>query len=347
MVRKDTIRQLSEHFRQHDIHNVVVLTDENVERLYPDYFTELSGNVRMDKITVPAGEDSKSIETAVRIWDYLADKQYDRSVFLLNFGGGMITDLGGFVAATYKRGIRFANFPTTLLAMIDASVGGKTGINLHYLKNGVGAFYFPEIQLPADVSLLDTLPETEMLSGFGELVKYALIGSKELFLALSQFETFPEIKQEHIDFCIDFKQNVVKTDPKDENIRHILNFGHTIGHAIESRSAETGSPVAHGVAVAQGLYYESLLSTRVGLLPQEEWQQIADFLPKHFPIPEITPDVLEKILPYMRNDKKNHDKSINFTLIDHIGHAIPDQRISELNQIAGVCDTPLQPLNNQ
>ena len=347
MVRKDTIRQLSEHFRQHDIHNVVVLTDENVERLYPDYFTELSGNVRMDKITVPAGEDSKSSGTAVRIWDYLADKQYDRSVFLLNFGGGMITDLGGFVAATYKRGIRFANFPTTLLAMIDASVGGKTGINLHYLKNGVGAFYFPEIQLPADVSLLDTLPETEMLSGFGELVKYALIGSKELFLALSQFETFPEIKQEHIDFCIDFKQNVVKTDPKDENIRHILNFGHTIGHAIESRSAETGSPVAHGVAVAQGLYYESLLSTRVGLLPQEEWQQIADFLPKHFPIPEITPDVLEKILPYMRNDKKNHDKSINFTLIDHIGHAIPDQRISELNQIAGVCDTPLQPLNNQ
>lgn len=329
MARKDTIRQLSEHFRQHDIHNVVVLTDENVEKLYPDYFTELSGNVRMDKITVPAGEDSKSIETAVRIWDYLADKQYDRSVFLLNFGGGMITDLGGFVAATYKRGIRFANFPTTLLAMIDASVGGKTGINLHYLKNGVGAFYFPEIQLPADVSLLDTLPETEMLSGFGELVKYALIGSKELFLALSQFETFPEIKQEHIDFCIDFKQNVVKTDPKDENIRHILNFGHTIGHAIESRGAETGSPVAHGVAVAQGLYYESLLSTRVGLLPQEEWQQIADFLPKHFQIPKFTPEILEKLLPYLRNDKKNHNGTLNLAILDHIGHALPDFQIAE------------------
>ena len=196
MEKKDILRQLSEHFRQQNIRKAVVLTDEYVEKYYADYFSELTGDVTMDKIVVPAGEKSKSIDTAIQIWQFLADKQYDKNVFLLNFGGGMVCDLGGFVASTYKRGIRFANCPTTLLAMIDAAVGGKTGVNLHFLKNAVGTFYFPDLQLSADVSLLKTLPEDEMLSGFGELVKYALIGSAELFQELYQIVNVPVIKQE-------------------------------------------------------------------------------------------------------------------------------------------------------
>ena len=328
MAKTDIIRQLSEHFRQQNIRNVVVLTDENVEKYYADYFSELSSDVSMDKIVLPAGENSKSIDTAIQIWKYLADKQYDKNIFLLNFGGGMVCDLGGFVASTYKRGIRFANVPTTLLAMIDAAIGGKTGVDMQHLKNVVGTFYFPEIQIPADVSLLATLPHEELLSGFGELVKYALVGSSDLFQELRQSDTISLIKPEYIDFCVKFKQEIVKKDPKDHGFRHILNFGHTFGHAIESYAMETGKPVAHGLAVAQGIYYECLLSAKLGHLPQEEWQQIADFLKKHFDIMPLTSDILEKLTNYMLNDKKNRNDLINFTLLDHIGHAIPDSQIA-------------------
>ena len=335
MEKKDIIRQLSEHFRQQNIRKAVVLTDENVEKYYADYFSELTGDVTMDKIVVPAGEKSKSIETAISVWNYLADKQYDRDVFLLNFGGGIVCDLGGFVASTYKRGIRFANCPTTLLAMIDAAVGGKTGVNLHFLKNAVGTFYFPDLQLSADVSLLKTLPEDEMLSGLGELAKYALIGSAELFKELYKIEKVPVIKQEYVDFCVNFKQEVVRKDPKDQNYRHVLNFGHTIGHAIESYCAEFGKPIKHGIAVAQGLYYESLLSMKLGHLPQAEWHQIADFLTKHFEIMPITDEIKPKLLDYMQNDKKNQHSEINFTLLDHIGHATYNHQIldSTLNNL--------------
>lgn len=327
MAKTDIIRQLADYFQQENIRQAVILTDENVNRHYGGYFTALQEACAMDKIVIPAGEKSKSIETAVFIWNYFADKQYDRNVFLLNFGGGMVCDLGGFVASTYKRGIRFANCPTTLLAMIDAAVGGKTGVNLHYLKNSVGTFYFPDIQLSADVSLLETLPQEELLSGFGELVKYALIGSSELFQELYQTEKLPVIKQEYVDFCIKFKQEVVRKDPKDHDFRHILNFGHTFGHAIESYASEIGQPIAHGVAVAQGLYYESLLSSKLGHLPQEEWMQIDMFLKKHFDIMTITKEIKPELIKYMQNDKKNQHKEINFTLLDHIGHATYNHQI--------------------
>ena len=325
--KPDILRSLSEHFRQQNILNVVVLTDENVEKHYSDYFSGLSECVSIDKIVLPAGERTKSIDAAVLVWQYLTDKQCDRNTFLLNFGGGMVCDLGGFVASTYKRGIRFANFPTTLLAMIDAAIGGKTGVDLQHLKNVVGTFYFPDLQLPADISLLKTLPEKELHSSFGELVKYALIGSADMFRELCQSDRFPTIKPEHVDFCIRFKQEVVNKDPKDQDYRHILNFGHTFGHAIESYCAEMGKPIAHGLAVAQGLYYESLLSAKFGHLPQEEWQQIADFLPKHFDIMPLSTELLEKLTHFMLNDKKNCNNLINFTLLEHIGLATPNFQI--------------------
>ena len=334
MAKSDIIRQLSEHFRQQNIRNVVILTDKNVDHLYGGYFDELSEYVAVDKLVLRPGEKSKSIQTATQAWNYLTEKQYDRDTFLLNFGGGMITDLGGFVASTYKRGIRFANCPTTLLAMIDAAVGGKTGVNLPSMKNGVGTIYFADIQLPVDLSFLNTLHINEFFSGLGELMKYALIGSADLFHSLRNRKRFPSLTIEDINFCIDFKMNVVREDPYDKGIRHILNFGHTIGHAIESYSAKIGKPIAHGIAVAQGLYYESLLSAKLGHLPQDEWQQVAGFLTKHFQIIPINADILEKLLYYMLNDKKNHNDMVNFTLLDHIGHAIPDFQIpaSELRK---------------
>lgn len=328
MGKSETIEQLIGHFHRENIRNVVILTDKNVDRCHGSYFDALSEHIAVDKLVVRPGEKSKSIRTAAQIWDYLADKQYDKDVFLLNFGGGMVCDLGGFVASTYKRGIRFANCPTTLLAMIDAAIGGKTGVNLPSMKNGAGTIYFPDIQLPVDLSFLDTLHIKDFFSGLGELMKYALIGSAELFHSLRKRKKFPSLTMEDVNFCIDFKMKIVQEDPYDKGIRHILNFGHTFGHALESYAAKTGNPIAHGIAVAQGLYYESLLSMLLGLLPQEEWQLIADFLPKHFQIPEITPVFLENLLPYMQNDKKNHDGKLNFTLIDQIGHATPDHSVS-------------------
>lgn len=323
----EAIQQLTAYFQRENVKNVLVLTDENVDRLYPDYFSGLQKVCRLDKCVVSAGESSKSIETAMKIWEYLAEKQYDRNVILLNFGGGMVCDLGGFVASTYKRGIRFANHPTTLLAMIDAAIGGKTGINLQHLKNCVGTFYFSDIQLPVDISLLKTLPDEELRSGFGELVKYALIGSENLFQKLCKLDSIKNLESSFIEFCVDFKQKIVEKDPKDTDLRHILNFGHTIGHAIESYCAAVGAPIAHGLAVAQGLYYESLLSTKLGHLPQNEWQQIAEFLPKHFQITPITEEILSKLVVFMQNDKKNSDNLINFTLLDHIGHATPNVHV--------------------
>lgn len=336
MAKSDIIRQLSEYFQRENIQNVVVLTDENVWKYYPDYFSELLGQVSMDKFVVPAGECSKSIETAIQIWQYLAEKQCDRNTFLLNFGGGMVCDLGGFVASTYKRGIRFANCPTTLLAMIDAAIGGKTGVDMQHLKNVVGTFYFPDIQLPVDMDLLQTLPKVELYSGFGELVKYALIGSKKLFKELCRLDFVQNLKPEYLHFCVDFKQMVVKEDPKDTGLRRILNFGHTFGHAIESYCAKLGKPIAHGLAVAQGLYYESFLSAKLGHLPQEEWREIADVLSKHFEIMPITEDILDKLIVYMLNDKKNCNNLINFTLLEHIGHAIPNCQIA--SDTLGVCN---------
>ena len=327
MGKRETIEQLVGHLRRENIRNVLILTDKNVDRCYGHYFDELSECVAVDKLVLRPGEKTKSIRSVAQIWDYLADKQYDKDLFLLNFGGGMVCDLGGFVASTYKRGIRFANCPTTLLAMIDAAIGGKTGVNLPSMKNGAGTIYFPDIQLPADLSFLNTLHINEIFSGLGELLKYALIGSADLFHSLREREKFPSLTMEDVDFCVGFKMKIVQEDPYDKGIRHILNFGHTFGHALESHAAKTGKPIAHGIAVAQGLYYESLLSMRLGLLPQEDWQLIADFLPKYFPIPEITPELLDNLLPYMRNDKKNHDETLNFTLIDRIGHAVPDYSI--------------------
>lgn len=327
MGKKGTIEQLVGHLRRENIRNVLILTDKNVDRCYGHYFDELSECVAVDKLVLRPGEKTKSIRSAAQIWDYLADKQYDKDLFLLNFGGGMVCDLGGFVASTYKRGIRFANCPTTLLAMIDAAIGGKTGVNLPSMKNGAGTIYFPDIQLPVDLSFLNTLHINEIFSGLGELVKYALIGSADLFHSLRKRKRFPSLTMEDVNFCIGFKMKIVQEDPYDKGVRHILNFGHTIGHALESHAAKIGKPIAHGIAVAQGLYYESLLSMRLGLLPQEEWQLIADFLPKYFPIPEITPELLDNLLPYMRNDKKNHDETLNFTMLDHIGHAVPDYSI--------------------
>lgn len=335
MDRNLIIEKLLKYFEERNILRCLILTDSNVENLYPDFFCGLQSAIKTDKIVISAGEQSKSIENTIRIWQFMATNGYDKNSFILNFGGGMVSDLGGFVASTYKRGIPYANCPTTLLSMIDASIGGKTAIDFLNIKNCVGTFHFPSILLPLYPEFLNTLPRDEFMSGMGELVKYSLIIKGNLFEELSQLQEFSPstLKSEWLSTCTDFKNDIVHKDPYDKGIRHILNFGHTVGHAIESSLAESGSPVAHGLAVAQGLFFECYLSHIYSSLDKDQWHTISSFLKKHFQIIKLDERVLQKLVFFMSNDKKNESDFINFTFLKRIGEPEPNRKLPEKDVI--------------
>ena len=303
------------------IGRVLILVDERVNELYPHHLDALEQNIPCEKIVVPAGEGSKSIEQATRIWQQMLELQMDKDCAVLNFGGGMVCDLGGFVAATYKRGIACINYPTTLLAMIDAAHGGKTAINLNGVKNCVGVVRQPAFVMPADTSFLKTLPDKELRSGFGELAKYALISSKPLFEELCRLEklTAEDIKPEWIRQCVDYKNRIVSIDPDDRRERHVLNFGHTVGHALESLFAQKGQPIAHGEAVALGMLCESRVSYQAGMLSKEDLSRIEALVSKHFSIPQLSEEDMTIVTDFMVQDKKNSQRKVNVILLKQIG----------------------------
>lgn len=321
-----TLSALHKNLADRKVRQLVVFTDENVEKHHSGYFSPLTSEYEIDKVVLPAGEKCKTLENVSLALRHLADRQYDRNVFVLNFGGGAVSDLGGFVASIYKRGVRYANCPTTLLSMIDASVGGKTAVNLDLRKNIVGTFHFPDFYLPIDFAFLHTLPDDELKSGMGELAKYAFISSMELFSNLENADRLAthKLKTEWIEHCIAFKQEIVQKDPFDRNIRHILNFGHTVGHAMETFAAKCGTQLKHGLAVAQGMYYECYLSTIFSEFPTDSWNRASAFLKKNFNFLKISDEHVKKLVCLMMNDKKNSGGKINFTLLGEIGNAVPD-----------------------
>lgn len=325
------LEDLIQTLRQRGAQQVVVLTDRNVNTLYPHHLDQLSRHFLTDKIVVPAGETSKSIEQVIVIWQQLLRKSYGQDLFLVNFGGGMVCDLGGFVAATYKRGIRSINYPTTLLAMTDAAIGGKNAVNLEGVKNCIGTIRQPEYVVPADTQLLKTLPPVELQSGFGEMIKYALTNSAALFNEFEQMGKLSAaaVRPEWIDTCASIKQQIVAIDPMDRRQRHVLNFGHTFGHALESLWHSRGKQLPHGIAVAIGMVYESRISVSQGLLSKEEYARIEQLVARHYEIPPLTAELLSHLKPYMKQDKKNRQTGINFTLLRHIGEAVTDCIIPE------------------
>ncbi len=325
------LENLIQTLKQHGAQQVVVLTDSNVNTLYPHYLNILSEHFVTDKIVVPAGEASKSIEQVIAIWQQLLRKSYGPDLVLVNFGGGMVCDLGGFVAATYKRGIHCVNYPTTLLAMTDAAIGGKNAVNMEGVKNCIGTIRQPDYVVPADTHLLKTLPQVELQSGFGEMVKYALTSSAALFNEFEKLEKLSAtaIQSEWIETCAAIKRKVVAIDPQDRNLRHILNFGHTFGHALESLWHAEGKQLPHGIAVAIGTVYESRVSVLQGLLSKAEYARIEQLVARHYEIPPLTAELLSQLKPYMKQDKKNRQRGINFTLLRHIGEAAADCIISE------------------
>lgn len=324
--------QLNDFLNELQPSQILILVDENThEHCLPKLLGNLETDIPFEIIEIEAGEDLKTIETATHLWEIFAEFAADRKSVLLNVGGGVITDLGGFTASTYKRGIPFINIPTTLLGMCDASIGGKTGIDHLFLKNIVGTFATPE-QIFVFPDFLQTLPFAELRSGFAEMLKHGLIADEKHWNDLISLEDLtPEKIAPFLETSMLIKQNVVEKDFKEQNIRKTLNFGHTIGHAAESLFLQRGKPIAHGEAVALGMICETHLSFLENLIPEQTASTIVNNIQQFFPYISISEFSHEDLISLMKNDKKNEAGNINFSLLEGIGGCRFDCLVSAEN----------------
>jgi len=313
---------LKEYITSHEIQKIAILCDEKVWQLYPDYFNFLKDVANLYYISIEAKEQNKDIESVVFGWNFLLEQQFDRNSLLINWGGGTICDIGGLIAATFKRGIRLVNLPTTLLAMVDAAHGGKNGINLKHQKNIIGTFYLPE-KVFVDTCFLKTLPKKEILNGFAELIKYALIGNIKLWEEIRSVEkiNYKTICNNWIEDAIQFKETLVAEDLHDYGIRQILNFGHTIGHAIERLFAEKKHTIAHGYAVAMGICYETYLSYKKGYLSMNDYVEIQQFISRFYKPLSLSESEITTLTNYCFDDKKNSNGKLHFIFLEKIGKA--------------------------
>lgn len=308
---------------------IIIISDENTHENCNSYlittFNELS---KAEIIVLPPGEKSKDLEIVNNIWIALTQYEVTRHDIIINVGGGVITDLGGFVASCYKRGLKFINISTSLLGMVDASVGGKTGINLDGLKNQVGTFSFPELTI-IDPIFLSTLNKTEWVNGFSEMLKHGLIASKEHFEEITQLMVQDDWKMpvNLIEHSLNIKINITNKDPYEKGDRKLLNFGHTIGHAIESHQNKIGH-LPHGIAVGIGMILESFLSFKKGYLSSEEFKVIENALFPFFRIPDLNENDINELVVLLNNDKKNKNGQILCVLLVGIGHGMYDIEIT-------------------
>lgn len=309
--------------------SVFVLVDENTDQYcLPILKQHLQTSIPITIISIQSGEVNKNIETCQLVWKKLIENKADRGSLLINLGGGVICDMGGFVASTFKRGIDFVNIPTTLLSQVDASIGGKTGINFQLLKNQIGTFSNPKFIFINPV-FFKTLPQREWLCGYAEMLKHALIDSKEYWDALSQWKGGKIEQSSQLEnlilTSIQIKQKIIEQDPYENGLRKVLNFGHTIGHAIESLSLEKDNqPLTHGEAIAIGMICESYISTQITGLSQSVLEDITQFILSIYP-PYNLLGFTNKLLHLMTHDKKNMNDKINFSLLKEIGEVIYDQ----------------------
>lgn len=305
-------------------HNLTVwIADTNTARLVSPAPPHL--------ITIPDGDESKTLETVTRVWDELERMGATRRSLVINLGGGMVTDLGGFAAATFKRGVRFINLPTTLLGAVDAAVGGKTGFNYSGLKNEIGAFA-PASDVIISTRFFDTLPPEEMKSGFAEVLKHAMLSDRDEFLRLLNHDFNAPINHEdlleRLRRSVQVKVNIVARDPDEQGERKALNLGHTVGHAFESLAMRRGKPVPHGYAVAWGLVTETVLSHMKLQFPSEDVHRLGNFVRDNYRDFPFTCDDYDELLELMRHDKKSRDGEITCTLLAAIGDYRIDQTVT-------------------
>lgn len=310
---------------------IFLFVDSNThEHCLPTLLGEMESQAAMEIIEIPPGEENKDLEIVAQIWQSLAELGASRKSLFINLGGGVITDMGGFIASTFKRGIDFINIPTTLLSMVDASVGGKTGIDFGGLKNQIGTFSMPQITL-IEATFLETLEEREFRSGIAEMLKHGLIYQPEHWNSLQNITG--ETIQNLIEDSVTIKSEIVAQDPKESGLRKILNFGHTIGHALESFYLETENPLLHGEAIAVGMLVESILTFENELISQTELDEIFEGILKIFPSQPIDENIIPSLVELMKHDKKNQGGKISFSLLNGIGSAKYDVLLNE-NQIS-------------
>ncbi|MDR3025314.1 3-dehydroquinate synthase [Chryseobacterium sp.] len=331
-ILNDNFSQLNEFLHEKSFSKIFILVDENThEYCLPILLGNMETDLGFEILEIEAGEEMKNIQTANQLWEILTEMQADRKALVINLGGGVITDMGGFVASTYKRGIQFINIPTTLLSMCDASIGGKTGIDLMHYKNMVGTFAFPE-QIFIFPKFLETLPFKELRSGFAEMLKHGLIADKNHWDQLIQVRKLEvETVIPHIQTSMNIKQDVVDKDFHEQNIRKTLNFGHTIGHAVESLCLQQGNPILHGEAVAMGMISEAHLAYLENLISETDANMVIENVQRYYPYLDISDFKDEDITALLMNDKKNTDSKINFSLLSGIGSCTYDHQCSQEN----------------
>lgn len=313
---------------QHDYSHIAVIVDEKTQKhclpliqtLLPAKFT---------KIVIPSGEDNKTLTTCEKIWSAMTKANMDRHGLVINLGGGVIGDMGGFCASTYKRGIDFIQIPTTLLAQVDASVGGKLGIDFHGLKNHIGVFQLPKTVL-IDPTFIQTLPHRQKLSGYAEIIKHCLIRDVEKWDVIAQLDFEQVDLSDLIAHSVEIKKAVVAEDPKEAGLRKILNFGHTLGHAVETYLLGLGKrALLHGEAIAVGMITEAYLAYQRNLLSLAELDAIEAMLFANYGRVAIKASEIQAIIQLTAQDKKNKGSEIRFSLLTGIGDCGYDIPVSK------------------
>ena len=326
-LERDLVSAISEC--EHD--RIFVLTDETTQQLCWPKIKNFKALKDCTPIIIKATDTHKNLDTLAEVWQALSNGGATRHSLMINLGGGMVTDLGGFAASTFKRGIDFINIPTTLLAMVDASVGGKTGINFGGLNNEIGVFSDSRFVI-INTQFLDTLDHDNICSGYAEMLKHGLISDEHTWAELVTFDLdTPDLSQlqRMVAESIKVKERIVEADPHEHGIRKALNLGHTMGHAFESFAMRRGTPILHGYAVAYGLISELYMSARKTAFPTDRMHQTVRFIRENYGTLNITCDDYPTLIELMHHDKKNTSGIINFTLLGNVGDIRINQTANE------------------
>ncbi len=312
---------LNSYIEESDHSRVYIITDTNTrQHCLPKLLNRINFEKSPQILEISAGEQYKNINTCMELWRSLSQNNADRNSLVINLGGGVVTDLGGFVACTFKRGLDFVNIPTSLLAMVDASIGGKTGVDLDSLKNQVGVIREPSLVI-LDVDFLDTLPQAHIRSGQAEMLKHGLVRSEEYFNNCLDFSIESKNSEELIWESVQIKQQIVEEDPMEKGLRKILNYGHTLGHAIESHFLETRpkAPLLHGEAIAIGMILATYISSEILNFPKDSLEEISNGILQIYAGQHFSESDIKSIRELMIYDKKNENGRINFVLLKDFG----------------------------
>ena len=327
----DPYLSIAEKINSDKFSSIFVLVDENTEKFCLELFIKKSGIKSFNKIIISSGEENKNIDTCISIWGQLNSFKADRKSLLINLGGGVLTDIGGFAASTYLRGIEFINIPTTLLGMVDAAHGGKTGIDFKQLKNQIGVFNEP-LEVLLDNEYLKTLSKEEFINGYAEVVKHSLLTDKPdlTFNSLVKLDLFKD-SDYIINSYSSVKNEIVESDKYESSIRKILNLGHTIGHAVESYSHISDKVVdlKHGQAIVIGIITELYISHKKFNFPLKDVVTVKEHLKNYFSLIQLEEDDIMNIYDLMVYDKKNEGSKINFVLLKEIGKPVIDQIVNK------------------